>query len=146
MLARRIIRKKLHKDRKFRRVFMGITAGFLFAILLCFFYAYSFVSQPAFISPVQQGRDLHEGQKGNEVYQKTLLELKKNNILFNSVIPASDSSMVIQLSDGKEVVLSGQKNINEQISSLQLILTRLTMEGREYERLDLRFDKPIISL
>lgn len=147
MLARRIIKKKLRQDKKLRRIFIGIITLVLFTLLLCFWYVYPLIVKPNLISPIQQDRKFDgKGQSRNESLKQILSVLKQKNIIFLEVSIASDSSYVIHLLDKKEVVISSQKDISQQISSLQVILTRLTMEGREYKRLDLRFDKPLISL
>ena len=71
-------------------------------------------------------------------------QLSKFNIPYDEIKIASDSSYLIVLKDGGKVNLSNTKNIQSQISSLQLILSRLTIEGKRFKNLDLRFDKPII--
>jgi hypothetical protein len=48
------------------------------------------------------------------------------------------------LSNKSEIFLTRDKDINPQLASLQFILSRLTMEGKGFRSLDLRFDKPII--
>ena len=82
----------------------------------------------------------------NKIYKTNSIEdiLQKNNIQFEK-INASDSAHIVLLKDNGEVDISDNKNINSQISSLQLILSRLTIEGKKFKRLDLRFDKPIIE-
>ncbi len=61
-------------------------------------------------------------------------------------IRRTGESFVIQLENDAEIVLSAKKDLSSQISSLQFILQRLTMEGRRFSRLDLTFDKPVIVL
>lgn len=70
-------------------------------------------------------------------------ELRKQDIEATNVDVQNDT-YVISLDGGKTVTLSSKKDVSSQISSLQFILSRLTMEGRQFSRLDLRFDKPII--
>ena len=43
------------------------------------------------------------------------------------------------------VILTTSKDIAQQIDSLQLTIRQLTMEGKEFHRLDFRYDKPVIS-
>lgn len=73
-------------------------------------------------------------------------ELYKNKISYSSVEIASDSSYLVILHDGAQVVLDSKKDITKQISSLQLMLNRLTIEGKRIKLIDLRFDRPIIRL
>ena len=70
--------------------------------------------------------------------------LLKENVPFSKINVASDSSFLIVLRDGGEVAISQKKNLESQISSLQVILSRLTIEGKKFRLLDLRFDKPVI--
>ena len=72
--------------------------------------------------------------------------LKKNDIAFESVYYMQDQTYVVVLPEGGEVVLSANKSFEEQISSLQLISSRLTIEGKRFSRLDFRFNKPVITL
>jgi hypothetical protein len=90
-----------------------------------------------FISPLGK-------QKAN--LQKSDIEknLLKANITFNKITINSDSSFVVYLSDGSEVIFSSKKDIQSQISSLQFIRSRLTIEGKRFKSLDFRFDKPLI--
>ncbi len=70
--------------------------------------------------------------------------MQEKKIDYKTVTKLQDNSYAIKLMDGSEVVISPQKNINKEMSSLQFILSRLTMEGKEFAKLDLRFEKPVI--
>jgi hypothetical protein len=80
---------------------------------------------------------------------KTLSSLKKGltdkNFQYTS-ITAKDGNYIIKMADGAEVTFDGKKDIMWQISSLQYIVQHLTMEGKLFSRLDLRFEKPVIVL
>lgn len=69
--------------------------------------------------------------------------LKENNASFSS-ITASNSSYIVKLSKGEEVIFSPDKSVKTQVASLQLIQKRLTIEGKRFLKLDLRFTNPII--
>lgn len=70
--------------------------------------------------------------------------LKEKQILFSSVI-LLNSTYTVNIPNSGQVMLSSQKNINEQISSLQRILQALTIEGKLFKSIDLRFNEPTIS-
>lgn len=72
-------------------------------------------------------------------------ELYKKNIQYFKVEIATDSSYLIFLKDDGIVLVSNEKDLSDQITSLQLILGRLTIEGRKFKKLDLRFNQPIIA-
>lgn len=73
-------------------------------------------------------------------------ELINSEIYFNSIRRASDSSYLVDLEEGGIVIMSPSKNVKDQISSLQLILSRLTIEGKRVKIIDFRYDRPIVRL
>jgi cell division septal protein FtsQ len=75
-----------------------------------------------------------------DVLQK---EFEKAGFHIDSVTVASDSGYLIHLHTG-ETIVANEKTPISQISSLQALLTNLTMEGKRIERLDIRFDKPVV--
>ena len=70
--------------------------------------------------------------------------LEKDAIKFTSINTYNDGSFLVKLEKGEEVLISSKKSIKLQVSSLQLILSRLTIEGKQIAKLDLRFDNPVI--
>lgn len=70
--------------------------------------------------------------------------LKQKNIAFSFLTPVDDRSFLVGLSSGEEIIFSSDKPLEAQVSSLQLISQRLTIEGKRMLRLDFRFDKPVI--
>lgn len=72
--------------------------------------------------------------------------LNTSKISFSDIRIASDGAVLVQLTDNGAVIFSKGKDIGQQVASLQFILNQLTMEGKRFSRLDLRFDKPIIVL
>ncbi len=72
-------------------------------------------------------------------------ELNKNKISYSAVNISSDGSFLVELQGGGEVILSSKKDVESQLSSLQLILSRLTIEGKALKKLDFRFSNPVVS-
>ncbi|MCL4418602.1 hypothetical protein M1146_00705 [Patescibacteria group bacterium] len=111
---------------------------FLIASICIILYLYlSFFKKPFILSPLGKGNTRDVDIAGL---------LYKENIPFASVSIASDSSFTVNLLGGGEVMLSSKKDITTQISTLQLILKRLTIEGKKIKELDFRFDKTILKL
>lgn len=81
-----------------------------------------------------------------ESLKKLSLILKRNNISFSSLSEYDKNSFAVKLKSGEEIIFSSQKNLEYQTSSLQVILSRLTIEGKRFSRLDFRFEKPVITL
>lgn len=111
----------------------------IISVFLSGFYLISakILGKTSFISPLAQ----------NKIYKPNSIEefLSSGDIPFEKVEIASESSYIVFLKDDGQVNLSAKKDITSQISSLQVILSRLTIEGKKFKRLDLRFDKPIIE-
>ncbi len=91
--------------------------------------------------PVALGERISLNTSG-DAELKTLL--KKHAIMYTS-IEAAHADYIITLETKQQVIVTKKKDIGEQISSLQVILPRLTMEGRDFRKLDLRFDKPVVT-
>lgn len=70
--------------------------------------------------------------------------LEREKITFKDFAYIDNTHYKIILDDNKEILISAGGDMREELSSLQYILSRLTMEGREFARLDLRYEKPII--
>jgi hypothetical protein len=100
-------------------------------------------NQPLFVSPLASLNFIKSTREDNkiEVLKK---ELKKGQIEFVKVEKTKEASLLVELKQGGEVTFSSQKDIIAQIASLQFILSHLTMEGREFSKLDLRFEKPVV--
>ena len=126
--------------RRQRRSIKKVTVYFLSTILLCIFFFVIYViismNKPLFISPIGENTNLKIAS-----LQKVL---KNSNILFSSIAIATDLSYVIILTGGEQIDLSKDKNINEQVSSLQRILRELTIEEKAFKSIDFRFEKPVI--
>lgn len=97
----------------------------------------------AIISPLAISRDRNASLiNSGENNLRSFLE--KENISFKSLETLENSYYKIILTDDREILISAGKDLARELSSLQYILSRLTMEGREFVRLDLRYEKPII--
>jgi len=101
--------------------------------------------EPTFITPLPFLRSLGFSDQDTDKKQIESF-LKAHSIDYKDVALSGKTTYTIQLSDGGNAYLATTKGIPEQLSSLQRILSRLTMEGKKFSRLDLRYDKPVIVL
>jgi hypothetical protein len=101
--------------------------------------------KPAYISPLP---NMKQAQASGQ--DTTLMSIKKrldrDTIAYSSIKQEQGGSYKLTLQKGGEVMISSKKDLGLQIASLQYILSRLTMEGKLFSQLDLRFDKPVIRL
>ncbi len=132
------IKKRKLKNRLFGEIKIFLFAFFILLVLFSGYLALNYlIPKKGVLSPLAQ-------QISNQRHDQLQGELEKYNIPFTRVDISSDSSYLVTLNDGSQVIISTDKNIENQISSLQLILSRLTIEGKRFKSLDFRYDKPVI--
>lgn len=107
----------------------------------------SLFSRQNFISPlptVLNKKINSQDEKDNEFKKELEEELLKTNLGFSEIIFTQDSSLSVELASGEKIIFSFRKPVKSQVSSLQLMLSRFTIEGKKVEQLDFRFDKPVV--
>lgn len=124
------------KRKRFRRRIISYIFLLVILGILAFFLNKFFISRKeTIISPLSKpGIDLVSVER----------ILKDNDIAF-SAVTALDSSYLVNIPNNGQVILSGDKDINSQIASLQRILIQLTIEGKTFKNIDFRFSEPTIS-
>lgn len=132
-------RRQRRKNKKFTILLFWLFATAFLTLGLFAFQFYKTQFDSSYVSPLSQS--LSNNLDENEL--RNLLNTHK--ISFASVSIASDSSFLVFLSKDEIAILSSKKPLSEQVSSLQRILMRLTIEGKSFQRLDLRFDKPVVQ-
>ncbi|HEV2340108.1 MAG TPA: hypothetical protein VGT05_05155 [Patescibacteria group bacterium] len=105
------------------------------------------VTHTTVISPVTGTKEKHISR---EILQSkkevVMMGLQNAHIVYQNVTVTTDNSVTISLQNNETVILSLNKNIDQQIASLQLTIANLTIEGKQFKRLDFRFDKPVLTL
>jgi hypothetical protein len=137
MFQRKRQLKKDKKENRIKFVFKALVTLLILLFVIEFAYLHFSFGKITYLSPIAQ----------NKNSQNSLLEnkLQKANISFIALSSNPDGSSTIMLKDGGEIILSSKKDIGSQISSLQLILSKLTIEGKRLKILDFRFDNPVVS-
>ncbi len=146
------MKKKQELPRKRRRHIKRVLfySSFFFAIGIVllgigFYSLLAKLEKPLFVSPLPTTQIAQAADQGELEVGQIENGLRKKQIVFQSVEKQSDS-YVITLADDSKVTFSAQKDIMAQIASLQYILSHLTMEGRQFSSLDLRFAQPVIVI
>lgn len=130
---------KIKKSRKRLRLAIVFVIILLVIPLLGFLARFAreesliFFQQDKLLKPVADGG---AEKKIAEEFKKTDLKLISLSIVENEDIMASLS--------GEIKVIFKNENIEQQVSSLQLMLSRFKIEGRIPKKIDLRFEKPIV--
>jgi hypothetical protein len=133
-------RRKLKKEKvKYRLKIIFIVFLFLSLLIATAEYLYLNFSfgRAVFISP------LAKINQSKVARLESVLD--KEKIAFLSVSQNLDGSFTVELKDGGVIILSAKKDLDSQLSSLQLILSRLTIEGKKLNKLDFRYDNPVVS-
>lgn len=138
--------KRKIKRRRKKKVFLFLVCTlFIIAAAILTYYLYFLKSQkPLYITPISSGFSFSK-----PINDEQMESIKKGTYkLHLSVdkITKSDGFYSVFLTDKSIIIFSSKKDINSQLASLQLMLSRLTMEGKLFNKLDLRFDKPVITL
>lgn len=146
-------KKNNRKTKKIYKKIAFLIVLFIALGLLIYFGFNLLIKKPLFISPVPNQLLANVGKLAKSISakkQNDILtieeELKKEGIQFSKVETATNSAILVYLAEGGEVVFSQVKDLGDQISSLQRILSRFTIEGKKFELLDLRFDRPFVKL
>lgn len=130
------------KKRSFKFLIIFIFTLFIFSTGYLYF---KFFKKTEIISPIpelsQKSKTIKENEDRKNKFQEALT---KNKIDFSAISQSSDGSILVELKDGAKINFDQNKNINEQISSLQLMLSRFTIEGKRIDNLDFRYDNPVI--
>ena len=137
-------RKKLKiRKKRFKMILLGIIFVVSATAFLTYWLWINIFSKTHYISPLASNILSINSVKQDKEIMKIEDLLKEKQIDFVSVND-SGKTYIISLKNGGEVVISQEKDLNTQISSLQFMLSRLTMEGRKIKRLDLQFDNPVV--
>jgi len=122
-----------------------VIAVLIFAAISGYVFYLAKIRKPLYISPLAKGFSVSRVSGTDQELSILKTGLLRLHIDVDS-ITSSNEAYLVQLKDKSQIIFSEQKNIDSQISSLQFILTRLTMEGKGFNQLDLRFDKPVVRL
>lgn len=135
-----MIQRRNHQFSFRKSIFLLILLFGISSIGITVFYT---IPQNHYISPLGSNFSTQQAL-GTEVTQDMIKEkLKKSRFSVKNSIDY-DNGYLVTLSTDEKIIFSKNKPLEEQISSLQLISSRFTIEGKHFVQLDLRFDRPVI--
>lgn len=137
MLPKKTITKRQKKEKSRKKLGLILIFIGLIQISVLLFYIAYLEKKTAPLSPLSK----------NQTSFNLLIEkkLKEKRIETISLETEKDLNYKIILKNGEEIIFDRNKNIDGQLSSLQLILNQLKIEGKALKRLDFRYQKPIIT-
>lgn len=137
MFLRKRRLKKEDKNYKRRVVLTTVVLVAGFSMIFVSIYYALFSMGYSYVNPISKNV--------NSFQSRVKDGLEKANIKFTQAVSNSDGSQKIKLKDGSEIIFSYNKDLNRQIASLQLLLSRLTIEDKKLKTLDFRFASPVVS-
>jgi hypothetical protein len=137
MIFRKTVTKREKRDAAKKRLLIILVLVCLIALNIVFLYKI-FLQKP---NPILTPLSKDQVSSTSVVEQK----LKEEKVEYKSFDTEKDLNYLIKLKSGGEVIIDSSKDIDQQISSLQLILSQLKIEGKTLKRLDFRFEKPTIT-
>ncbi len=127
----------------FQRLFISFGV-FLCTLLLCvLLFGWKYLVGERVTSPLASYGS--SGDKATDSIVYTIKSFCEENKIPCSNISESQGGVTITLDNGSSILLSSQKDLQKQLTSLQLTLSQLTIEGKQFKKLDFRFEKPFAT-
>ncbi len=127
--------KKHHRQVKRVRLFISFLILVFLSLVLFLSYKIVFFKKTTFISPIS-----NIGYKSNNEFEA---KLKKEKIEYSNFKVVGDIYQ-FDIKDQGTVTMDPKSDHLKQISSLQLILRSLKIEGKRFKSLDFRYGNPVI--
>ncbi len=143
--TRRVLRRDKKQLNKKRILLLSILSG-LVGVICVILGVIVLSREPVFISPLPFLRSLGLASTNDASKKKIQDFMKAQNIPYKDISLAGKTTYIIKMTENGNAYITTNKDVSEQLSSLQRIHSRLTMEGKKFTRLDLRYDKPVIVL
>lgn len=142
-------KNKLYKRKKARtrRLLFLISFVFFGALTLWalgYLFSIPLFNKKPYISPLSSTLSAAGSNKASNQAEDIKAILSKNHIPFKEVL--QDRVLITIILAGEEkIFFTKEKSLIDQTSSLQSILSRLTIEGKRFTKIDFRFDRPIVT-
>lgn len=125
-----------------RSLLVGVSL-FLVTLIVCIIVFAFFVSQGAkILSPVVLGQ---QTQSSDAQIGQIKDFCQQNHINCQSVEQTDNKTIQITLDNNARVFFSTEKDLSSQLASLQEVITQLTIKGKQFKKLDFRFDNVVVS-
>lgn len=142
---RKFKKEKIHVTKKYI-LYGAIGIGSLPLFYFGFRNISEILQKPLFLSPVPKQASLlpNISKEKKDITDEVLKGLLLKNNISVASISATAQYYRLTLTTGEEILVSKEKALDLQLSSLQLVLSRLTIEGKKLQKIDFRFDKPVV--
>lgn len=101
--------------------------------------------KPQFYFSLPQPGRMVAPSSQNDTYIDLVNQLAQSGLSISYINFLDNNTIEASLSSGIRVIFSTEKDIKEEVASLQLILGRFKIEGRKVNKIDLRFKNAFIE-
>jgi len=129
--------KKENTKFKFRYIISILLFAVVFALVGSFLYYNFSFGNNVLVNPLSKNYNSFESKLKDE--------LGKQGVKYLRTTLNGDGSIMVDRDPEGQIIFSSKKEISDQITSLQLVLSRLTIEGKKLKTLDFRFANPVVS-
>lgn len=135
---------KFKEKQKNKKTFHRFLVGLILLLLLGGVAFYGIFKNIDIRKPTFFKKELIIPVPSNDPLKELESRLSRENIPINFPLMATESGISATLSEGGQIIFSREKDFNSQVDSLQIILSRLKIEGKKVKKVDFRFDKPVV--
>src|SRR5260221_2773392 len=133
------------KRKSFYKQVLGLIFLFCLTLFILFCLRYVTQSKAKYISPVPGLLGGLSRKGSSQSIQEIQSLCQKYALSCTKIEQGLDDNATITVDTGTVAVISFSKDIDKQIASLQLTISRLTIEGKKLSKIDFRFDRPVVS-
>lgn len=138
--------KRLIKKRVKNIILAVMLTAFIFVILILGFNTLKYLSPILNVLNRSSSKQIVRPVGTMTRIDELKLALAAKNIIFEELHESSGAALIIgKIKSGPKVYFSQNKDVGWQITSLQLILSKLTIDNIEPSYIDLRNDRPIVK-
>lgn len=137
------MKRKDERIRKKRIRTLSILAAFV-ALIAC--VALGAFAYPYFIAMISGQEEVKSAFVTQASMEKVKDLLASEKIAYTKIEYADEGETYLITLKSEEVVkLSGSKNVEAQVSTLQKLLRKLTIDNRKATQIDLRYSRPVVK-
>lgn len=140
-LTKSIHKRKVKKFYSYIFLSTGLFSLVLFVCMSLFWLHFHTIS---IVSPLGTLKAFALSHNSNMLLAEVSTSCSKYSLSCQNIAFTTQQDITFTINN-HQVFISTSKNISQEIASLQLIIRQLTMEGKEFHRLDFRYDRPVIS-
>lgn len=97
---------------------------------------------PKFLTPKQASQSVAPKVAFDESLK---IALRRDSIAFQAVSLTAQGDYLVDVSGGLKIFFSSKKDSNDQVSTLQTLLAKAKIEGKQIKKVDFRFENIVVE-